>query len=315
MAITCNDELSKIIGIETVSDRVTNLVWIAAAHLDINYRQINFKRFSRDQIANNLNAHPVLKNIAASCFNKELIPSSELTWINDSQRQANFIENLLIGNLTQVNLTQYQEMHLEMPGISPASPVSPNGIPYELMGAERSIALIDYFLSFTSGGIQERVEITKKFLLAWEKQQEKDKEFDWFKKDDSQERIEFFWEWLKTKAPQLTYNRASFQNHDDLLSCFDFYYNDASSKTLLIQNFKKVWNQKQLRARSKGKKQRNYVLAEKTVSKLEKLAAKYHLTRTEIIELIINGEAEKETYIRERLSHKKLLLGSPEPTE
>lgn len=181
------------------------------------------------------------------------------------------------------------------------------------MGAERSIALIDYFLCFTSGGIQERIEIAKNFRLEWEKQREKDKEFDWFKKDNSQQRIDFFWEWLKTKAPQLTHNHASFQNHDELLSCFDFY--DAPSKTLLIQNFKKTWNQKQVRARSKGKKQRNYVLAEKTVSKLEKLAAKYHLTRTEIIELIINGEAEKETYIRERLNHKKMLLGSPEPTE
>lgn len=315
MAITCNDELSKIIGIEVVSDRVKNLVWIAAAHSDINCRQSNFKRFSRDQISEILNANPALKNSAQYCCSKELILFSELKWISESLRQANFIEGLLINNLAQVNLTQYQDTHLAMPGISPISPVIPDRIPYELMGAERSIALIDYFLSFTSGGIQERVEITKNFLLAWENQQKKDKEFDWFKKDDSQERIEFFWEWLKTKAPQLTYNRASFQNHDDLLSCFDFYYNDASSKTLLIQNFKKVWNQKQLRARSKGKKQRNYVLAEKTVSKLEKLAAKYHLTRSEILELIINGEAEKETYIRERLSHKKLLLGSPEPTE
>lgn len=66
---------------------------------------------------------------------------------------------------------------------------------------------------------------------------------------------------------------------------------------------------------SKNKRQCNFVLAEKTVSKLEKLAAKHHLTRTEIIELIINAEAEKGTYIRERLSRRQLLLGSPEPTE
>mgnify|MGYP006983667787 FL=1 len=172
------------------------------------------------------------------------------------------------------------------------------------MGAERSIALIDYFLSFTNVECKERIEIAKIFLLAWEKHQEKDKEFDWFKKDNSQERIDFFWEWLKSKAPHLTNNRASFQNHDDLLSCFDFYFNDTSSKTLLIQNFKKVWNQKQSRARSKGKKQRNFVLAEKTISKLEKLAAKYQLNRTEIIEIIINAEAEKEIYMRERNSRR-----------
>lgn len=306
MAITRNDELSKIIGIETVSDRVTNLVWIAAAHLDINYRQINFKRSSRDQIADILNAHQVLKDSAASCFKRELIPSSELTWINNSQRQANFIERLLIGNLTQVNLTQYQGMHLKTSGTAPVSPVFLHAIPYELMGAERSIALIDYFLCFTSGGIQERIEIIKKIQLAWENQREKDKEFDWFKKDNSQERIGFFWEWLKTKAPQLTHNRASFQNHDELLSCFDFY--DAPSKTLLIQNFKKTWNQKQLRVRSKGKKQCNFVLSEGTVSKLESLSKKYGLTRTEIIELLIDSEAAHQHYISERIRRKLQII-------
>lgn len=315
MAVKFNDELSKIIGIDLVSDRVTNLVWIAVAHLDVNYCKSNFKRFSRDQISEILNANPALKNSAKYCFSKELIPSSELNWLNESQRQANFIESILISNLTQVNLTQYQNTHLTESGMFPISPVFPLGIPYELMGAERSIALIDYFLSFTSGGIKERREITKTFLLAWENQQEIDKEFDWFKKDDAQERLDFFWEWLKTKAPHLTYNRVSFQKHDDLLSCFDFFHNDASFKTLLIQNFKKVWNQKQLRARSKGKKQCNFVLSEKTVSKLEKLAAKHHLTRTEIIELLINAEAEKETYIRERLSRSQLLLGSLGSTE
>lgn len=304
MAIRYNDELSRIIGTEVVSDRLTNLVWIAAAHSDINYRQINFKRSSRDQIAKALKSYPALKNSATSCLSKELIPSSELIWINDSQRQANFIETLLTGNWAQVNLTQHQDIHLKISRIAPISPVIPDRIPFELMGAERSIALIDYFLSFSSGGIKERIEITKKIQLAWENQQEKDKEFDWFKKDNSQDRMGYFWIWLKTKAPQLTHNRASFQNHDELLSCFDFYYNDASSKTLLIQNFKKTWNQKQLRERSKGKKQCNFVLSESTVSKLESLSNRYGLTRTEIIELLIDSEAAHQHYISERLRRK-----------
>lgn len=204
---------------------------------------------------------------------------------------------MLTGNWAQVNLTQHQDIHLNISRIAPISPVIPDRIPFELVGAERSIALIDHFLSFSSGGIKERIEITKKIQLAWENQQEKNKEFDWFKKDNSQQRIDFFWEWLKTKAPQLTHNRASFQNHDELLSCFDFYYNDASSKTLLIQNFKKTWNQKQLRERSKGKKQCNFVLSESTVSKLESLSKRYGLTRTEIIELLIDSEAAHQHYI------------------
>ena len=303
MSVRCNDELSKVIGIDTVSDRVTNLVWIAATHSNTNWRKLNFKRYSRDKILEILNTDQALKNTVVNCLHKELIPSAELNWINESQRQANFIENL-ICNWTQISPSHYPEIHTKMSGLSPFSLVNPNVIPYELMGAERSIALIDYFLSFTNVECKERIEIAKIFLLAWEKHQEKDKEFDWFKKDNSQERIDFFWEWLKSKAPHLTNNRASFQNHDDLLSCFDFYFNDTSSKTLLIQNFKKVWNQKQSRARSKGKKQRNFVLAEKTISKLEKLAAKYQLNRTEIIEIIINAEAEKEIYMRERNSRR-----------
>ena len=302
MTVNHSDELLKIIGINVVSDRTTNLVWIAAAHSDITFRQSNFRRFSQDQISKILNENPVIKNIAQYCLHKELIPLSELEWINESPRQAKFIEGLLIGNLAQVNLKQFQDTHQNQTGILAISPVFLNKIPYELMGAERSIALIDYFLCFTSGGIQERIEVVKKFCLAWEIHKGKDKEFDWFKKDNSQERMDFFWEWLKTKAPQLTYNRASFQNHDELLSCFDYY--DAPSKTLLIQNFKKVWNQKELRARSKGKKQCNFVLSEGTVSKLESLSKRYDLTRTEIIELLIDSEAAHRHYISERLQRK-----------
>lgn len=192
MTVNYNDELSKIIGINVVSDRITNLIWITAAHSDINCQKSNFKRLSRTQISDILNANPALKDCVIYCLSKETIPSSELTWINDSQRQANFIEHLLKGNWAQVNLTQYQETHLTAPGILPTFPVISNGIPYELTGAERSIALIDYFLSFASGGIHERIEIAKNFRLEWEKQREKDKEFDWFKKDNSQQRIDFF---------------------------------------------------------------------------------------------------------------------------
>lgn len=182
MAVTCNDELSKIIGIDAVSDRLINLVWISTTQIDNSYSKSNFKRFSRDQISKILNTNSELKNSAQYCLNKELIPLSELKWINESDRQAKFIQGLLIGNLTQVNLKQFQDTHLDQTGILAISPVFPNGIPYELMREERSVALIDYFLSFTSGGILERIEITKNFRLAWENQQERDKEFDWFKK-------------------------------------------------------------------------------------------------------------------------------------
>ena len=106
-----------------------------------------------------------------------------------------------------------------------------------------------------------------------------------------------------------------FQSHDDLLIFFNHPMFIRDTKELYSKDARKIWNQRLRREKATDEKQCNFVLPLKTISKLDRLAKKHHLTRTEIIELIINGEAEKETYIRERLSRRLLLLGPHGSTE
>jgi len=58
----------------------------------------------------------------------------------------------------------------------------------------------------------------------------------------------------------------------------------------------------------KGKRQCNFILSDKTNNLLDILSEKYDLSRTEIIEVLIKAEAEKETYIAEKLRKRNLLL-------
>ncbi|MNC82874.1 hypothetical protein D3C75_1365720 [compost metagenome] len=50
-----------------------------------------------------------------------------------------------------------------------------------------------------------------------------------------------------------------------------------------------------------GKKQYNFLLSDKAIKHLDKLAETYDLKRTQILEVLIKMEAEKGVYIPEKL--------------
>lgn len=307
MALHTKDKLSEIIGADIASDRAEKMILVFAAQIDIKIQKTSIGRKIRDEIADFLKQNINIKNNVQNALRREFVPLEEFEWLIKSRRQSEFIEVILATNQPQFSINLNQAIPFQWPvGVS-ISPFTMGKTPLDLIGKELSIALLDYWISFFPGDMQAKISIIKLIRTAWEGKQENDKKFDWFKKDDSKERIEYFWEWLKSNVPHLTNNHASLQNHEELLSFFDQIQIHDSEKYLLAHKFKNTWNQKQLRARTKGKRQCNFILSEKTISKLERLAEKYHLSRTEIVELIIDAEAAKEIYISERLNQRKLL--------
>lgn len=84
----------------------------------------------------------------------------------------------------------------------------------------------------------------------------------------------------------------------------------TSDLLLLADQAKKVWNQHQRRLKNKDKKQRNFELSTSTITALEKIAKKHGISRTDVIEIVINAEARYEYHISRILNKRQALIDS-----
>lgn len=308
MALNINDDLARLIGTPIESSRIQSLIWFALAQNNGFFIDIHsISTYNRDELASFIKNMDTL-NGGNQWIPVKLVPDTNLSWIEDNQRQSRWIINQFILHIAaSQNKAEQLGGHYK----SKNHPTPPR----HLKGKNLSIAYFDYFSAHYFSTVDEKINFIKTLESYWQNHTKTDRYFSWLDKNDANSRIEFFWEWLTKKNPEITHNRPIFKTHEGVLEFFDNPAFSESAKELFNKKANNMWAQKKRRENSKNKRQCNFVLTEKTASKLEKLAAKHHLTRTEIIELIINAEAEKETYIRERLSHRKLLLGLSEPTE
>lgn len=315
-----NDKLSEIIGTNILSDRIHSFAWICIASKNPELPHINpNSNKERETIAELLTLDLITQREIQQSIKHKLIPDHYLDWIVDSQRQALWIEQHIKESLefgmTDARLNPNSLHNLMDPmSITQAKPSlsSIRGLrtPNHLHGKNLSIALIDYWTCMTTTGSFARTDQTKSMRLAWENHIKEDKIFAWLDTEDSEKKRDYFWEWLEAKDKTITQNRPKFQSHEDLLIFFDNPRFGRSDKEVLSQNCRKTWSQKKNREEMNGKKQCNFVLPEKTISNLKKLSQKHGLTRTEIIELIIDSETKNETYISERLRRLNALKTS-----
>ena len=70
---------------------------------------------------------------------------------------------------------------------------------------------------------------------------------------------------------------------------------------LIVEAIKKRVSQQQYRKKMADKKQCNLVLSNKTILDLDKLAAKYGVSRPQIMETLIQFETERNIYLPEKV--------------
>lgn len=299
MAVHIKDELADIIGVPVCSSRIDSFVWISVAQKiqylnNIQSISVNSGN-SRNLIAGHLKQDQLTASQIIAGLQSRQIPEYHLDWIIDSRRQSHWIENYITSLIARSESR------------SPIPQTSTLAVPHHLLGRDRSIAIFDYWASIAHLAMQEKIECSKQMQTAWQDRTRLDRSFAWLDDGDADKKRAFFWDWLTSKSHLITFRHPQFQSHDELLIFFDESILDRSDKELFSKNAKKLWNQRQLRERLKGKKQCNFVLSEKTISKLKMLSKKHGLTRTDIIELIIESEAKDELYISERLRITSLL--------
>jgi hypothetical protein len=266
--------------------------------------------FEKEVILNFLDRNKLLSNQIENYVKYKITPDEEMNWITESNYQSYWIEkslSILDKNLPNTLAPVALIPGYELPPAAKRDIESVNiFVPKKIYGRDKSICLIDYIHSKADDSLNSNINNVRKLRDSWNQHKKQLKKFDWLT-DRNPEKIEFFWNWLTSKNVNYTLDREQFSDTDSALIYFDKYFNEIETSHL-IENAKKIWSQKQYREKNKNLKQCNFSLDLNTVSKLNKLAEKHQLTRTEIIKILIDSEAKSERYINERIDRVKHLI-------
>lgn len=276
MSVRHNDKLQKIFNSLNADSRFTTWLWFLMKHNrpDIflgEFRSSGMRNLMAEAIIN----QPKLKQTIENQNRADLLPEQSLQWITSNKRQNAF----LIKKLTEKNGTNY------------------TGGPDNLTGRELTIAAIDTWQIDKT----QKSAIVNQIRSEWETHTESDHLFKWFNDPDEKEKLNTAWEIAKDKYSFLTFHQSRPQEIDDLITLLDSMLITTPEKILLMNSIKKRWSQNKYRAKMTGKKQYNFILSDKAIKRLDKLADKHDLKRTQVLDILLKMEEEKGIYIQERL--------------
>ena len=172
--------------------------------------------------------------------------------------------------------------------------------PFNLSGKVLPIAVLDVW----ERDLTEKTSLIKNLEQRWREHKAHDKKYSWFK-DDNQ-KCSLAHEWLQ-KNTYLSIFHTPIETYEDLLILFDNANYTTEKEELYIGKIKKLWNQRKYRNGLKGKSQYNFVLSDKTVEMLDKIAEQHEISRARAIEILVEIETKKNLYISEKLENAKLL--------
>lgn len=286
MAVHMDDELSEILGVNALEDRVWNWVRLFLSFPHWAFGGFRYpSTYTSSDAARHIHSIQGLAETMRIEVREAFLPKNRFSWLVDDVRQNAWMLRYL--------------KTLPVPGYLDA--IDASGF---LSGRQRIIALFDVHLS--KGEAKENcVDFARR---AWEMQRQKDKVFDWFRDETGSAGHELMWAWLGTRYPRVSLNPSVVSSHEDLLSFFDENPLGELEIRMMMVDIKKSWSQKKYRAKLKDKRQCNFILKEKTIAQLDKLAEKYDLSRAELLELLINAEARQEVYITQRLQRRHDLM-------
>lgn len=297
MAIQYSNAIADVLGRASLSSREMCFVWMAVAQVSNFSHVLNATILPDEKIANYLVANEMVRFDVYDAINHRLVPESHFQWLIDSERQCSWVDGARYSTLSSSRDSRI---------------IPPQFVPHYLVGRARSIALIDCSLSSSTIPFNERVSVCERLRSEWEKNTRLDGYFSWLC-DEQEAFCVFLWEWMQSRYANFVLGRTQFFNREQLLAFFDRIDQALMSdleKVSMIDKARRAWNQRRQRERMKGRKQCNFVLSNSVIEKLNKLSVKHGLSRTEIVELIIDSEAQSETYISERL-RRKIQLTSP----
>lgn len=292
MAIRFRDDIPALLGTPEQCARVDNFVWIRLCQIGVAPQLWQTTHFPQQQCCEILRNRPDLLELLKFAVHSAWIPDRDLSWLTDSERQVSWVQRYIefAMQLAQTNV----------PTGTAAWLLIDNQIPHHLTGSSRAIALVDYW-SCSFVDMSQRRNAVKSMEIAWCHQQKLDRRFDWLDGEGEDHRRIWFWEKLLHHFPMVPRDNLPPNSHCTLLNIIDQLGIHPADITLFNQKARGQFQQQQRRASSTGKRQCNFVLQERTISKLDSLARKFGITRTDVIELLIQQEALNPVHTTERL--------------
>lgn len=283
MAVHYTDLLARILEDKTASHRRDLWLWFWLTGHGANLGSYAESRMGmRDKMAHYLNQNAWLTPRARDDKNKQLLPERQLDWLNEGSRQIEWIYQ---------KFTQYAGYNW-------------NNTPQDVFGKDRLILIIDLWQVDTT---QKKLTLDS-LKIQWNAHKSGDKTYKWFKDDDKKSALA--WDWLNKNTSFTVLHSKPFETYEDVLIFFDSANLTTEQKTLYIDRIKKRWSQQKYRESLIGKAQYNFVLSDKAVANLDKLASFHEISRAKILEILLEMETEKNGYIPERIRILKLLNNS-----
>ena len=191
-------------------------------------------------------------------------------WIEKENRQANWVLQKL----------------LLMRGSTVDTPL----LPTDLEQKEQLVLLFDLSLDSYS----EKLETLEQLKEAWNQQHQQDKQLAWYSSAGKEnEKLSIAWQWYQDVHNHEAKRTPRFAKSDDLLLFLDSTSFSLEEKLHHLSEIKKKFKALQVAANRKGKQQTNLSISSETRKMLEKLSTKHRMTKTDIVELLIQHAHER----------------------
>ena len=128
--------------------------------------------------------------------------------------------------------------------------------------------------------------------------------FDWFDGEQSSEKISLAESILCNISTNSIFNTPppKIKTKLDIIEHFDGALNTWKSRQDFVKKVKRHWSQKKYKENNNGKKQKNFLLSEVTIKRLEKIAKMHDISQTQALEILILMESKEKKYIKKRMN-------------
>ncbi|WP_323011293.1 hypothetical protein [Castellaniella sp.] len=198
-------------------------------------------------------------------FRTSFLPQQNFGWIG-SQRCAIWLCTQFLNN---------------NPDLKPISKLLPHGIP----ATKAFMGLVDFWDTTQTTKHRTLIGLEK----SWRSYLKQDADYRWFDKGQEKRlKCEVAYLWLNDHHRRLVEPlQAKFSSLEDVQICLDNFSGTTGEKTAIIQAIKKAFNAHKAKKNREGKEQTNLALDKATKRSLDRLAQKSKLTRTQVVERLI----------------------------
>lgn len=305
MALHTDDRLQSFFPGWVLDDRSLVWLWLQLNKHGAGFHEDDFNTLDiREEMANYLTDNEDLIRKIERAQKSAFIPEHDLRWIDKSGRQPTWLLKQHLDTIPQPpqlpsHLTTRERLITLLDfcdGIVPRKQdtigLSPQPQP-DLTTRESLMAIVG--LSDTT--ISTKQDALKDWQAAWVQHQVDDRYFNWYSiGSEEKQKCRIAWQWYQDNHRLEASYAEAFSKPTDVLEFLDDTSFSLDEKRFHLEEIKKKFKAQQIAAKRKDKKQTNLSLSDDARKKLDFLAKRRRMTKTELIELLIENAHERDVF-------------------